>query len=81
MINFSIMAITQKLKQAISIISEMDESRLDALLLLLRQPAEDFELSESDKQIVNERYEAYISGKDKGVSAVSASRRVKAKLS
>jgi hypothetical protein len=74
------MAITKKLKQAISIISEMDESRLDALLLLLRQPVEDFELSEEDKQIVQERITAYKTGKDKGVPALSASRRIKAKL-
>jgi hypothetical protein len=71
---------SQKLKQAVSLISEMDETRLDALLVLLRQPVEDYELSEEDKNIVRERFEKYESGKAKTISALGASRRIKLKL-
>jgi hypothetical protein len=39
-----------------------------------------FELSELDKRIVEERFEAYKTGKDKGVSAEMVSRNVRAKL-
>lgn len=75
------MAIAQKLKKVISIVSEMDESSLDALLLLLQKPlGEDYELSNEDILVVNERMAAYTSGKDKGVPALEASKRIKAKL-
>jgi hypothetical protein len=75
------MATTQKLKRAISLISEMDESHLDALLLLLERPVnDDYELSEEDKFIVNERSASYKKGKDKGVPAYAASKRIRAKL-
>lgn len=41
---------------------------------------EDFQMSDEDKRIIKERLIAYENGKDKGVSALDASGRIKEKL-
>lgn len=73
--------LTPKMKRVISIISEMDESRLDALLLLLQQPVgDDYELSDEDKWVINERAAKYKRGEDKGTPAREVSKQVRAVL-
>lgn len=72
---------TSKLKRIISIVSKMDEARLDALLLLLQEPVgPDFEFTEEDKWILNERAEKYDRGVDKGVPAKEVSKRIRKML-
>lgn len=66
-----------KLKKVISIVSEMDEARLNALLLLLQEPLPDYDLTEDDKWTVGERTEKYKRGEDKGIPAKEASKRIR----
>jgi hypothetical protein len=70
-----------KLKKVISLVSEMDEARLDALLLLLQEPVGgDYDLTADDKWIIQERAARYDRGEDKGVPAKEATKRIRTAL-
>ena len=65
----------------IELVSEMDEAHLDALLVLLQPAAqEDYELSEEDKWVINERAARYERGESKVIPAASVSRRARQAL-
>ncbi|HTF04891.1 MAG TPA: hypothetical protein VK826_12780 [Bacteroidia bacterium] len=71
----------KKQERAISIIQGMDDARLDALLLILDPPAEDdYEFSQEDNTMISERFERYEKGKTKGMPALEASKRIRAKI-
>ena len=71
----------KKLERAINIVEGMDDARLDALLLILDPPAEDdYEFSQEDNTMISERFERYEKGKTKGMPALEASKRIRAKL-
>ncbi|CAN5337295.1 hypothetical protein BH09BAC5_BH09BAC5_13090 [soil metagenome] len=75
------MNITQKKNQAITLISKMDETHLDALLLLLNKPlAGEYELSESEWAETERRLQEVKKGKVKTIPARSAVRRIEASL-
>ncbi|HLG03793.1 MAG TPA: hypothetical protein VI731_09380 [Bacteroidia bacterium] len=72
---------TTKIKRVISIISDMDEARLDALLLLLQQPVgDDYVLDDEDKMILNERMVNYEKGIEKGTPARTLTKQIRNKL-
>lgn len=71
----------KKLERVISIVSGLDETRLDALILILDPPAEDdYEFSQEDNTMISERFERYEKGKTKGMPALEASKRIRAKI-
>ncbi|HTF04892.1 MAG TPA: hypothetical protein VK826_12785 [Bacteroidia bacterium] len=71
----------KKQERAISIIQGMDDARLDALLLILDPPAEDdYEFTEEDKLIINERTARYESGEDKGIPSDKMVKELRARL-
>ncbi len=75
------MNITQKKNQAITLISKMDETHLDALLLLLNKPlAGEYELSEAEWSETERRLQQVKKGKVKTTPARSAARRIEVSL-
>lgn len=71
----------QKLDEVIAIVSEMNEAKLDALILILDPPVDDgFELSEQDKLNIDERTRRYESGEDNGISAEIVIRQLREAL-
>lgn len=75
------MSLIRKKKEVMSLIARMDESHLDALLLLLREPlGENYPLSDAEWAETDKRREEASKDKSKLVPARAAVRRIESRL-